>query len=274
MPDQPDAKPLRIGLDVGGTFTDLALVDEPTGRISFHKVPSTPSTRRRRSRPASAAPGARPPGRGGGLPRPRHDGRDQHGDRAPRRAHRPAHDQGLPRRAGDRRGRPGRICTTTTSKPPPLVPRRHRLEIDERIAAERCRPATAGRGGDGPARRRPLREDGSAPSRSASCTSSATRARARGESACSSASCRTSISQHLSEVLPEFREFDRFSTTVMNAFVGPRMARYLDRLLARREGARASRRALHRPFQWRPDVGGDRGAPLRCAPASRAPPPA
>ena len=34
---------LRIGVDVGGTFTDLALVDEATGRITFHKVPSTPA---------------------------------------------------------------------------------------------------------------------------------------------------------------------------------------------------------------------------------------
>jgi N-methylhydantoinase A len=36
-----------------------------------------------------------------------------------------------------------------------------------------------------------------------------------------------------SEVLPEFREFERLSTTVLNASVGPRMARYLDRFLER-----------------------------------------
>jgi N-methylhydantoinase A len=36
-----------------------------------------------------------------------------------------------------------------------------------------------------------------------------------------------------SEVLPEFREFERFSTTVINAYIGPRMARYLDRFLSR-----------------------------------------
>lgn len=35
-----------------------------------------------------------------------------------------------------------------------------------------------------------------------------------------------------SEVLPEFRECDRFSTTVLNAIVGPRMATDPDRLLA------------------------------------------
>src|SRR5207253_2189160 len=32
----------RVGVDVGGTFTDLILVDEETGRITVEKVPSTP----------------------------------------------------------------------------------------------------------------------------------------------------------------------------------------------------------------------------------------
>jgi N-methylhydantoinase A len=36
-----------------------------------------------------------------------------------------------------------------------------------------------------------------------------------------------------SEVLAEFREFERFSTTAINAYIGPRMARYLDRFLGR-----------------------------------------
>jgi N-methylhydantoinase A len=32
----------RIGVDIGGTFTDVALVDEATGRIGIAKVPTTP----------------------------------------------------------------------------------------------------------------------------------------------------------------------------------------------------------------------------------------
>src|SRR5262245_20224941 len=32
----------RVGVDVGGTFTDLILVDEESGRIAVDKVPSTP----------------------------------------------------------------------------------------------------------------------------------------------------------------------------------------------------------------------------------------
>src|SRR5262249_49080409 len=32
----------RIGIDVGGTFTDFTLLDEARGSVSYHKVPSTP----------------------------------------------------------------------------------------------------------------------------------------------------------------------------------------------------------------------------------------
>ena len=32
----------RIGIDVGGTFTDFTLLDEQSGRVSFHKLASTP----------------------------------------------------------------------------------------------------------------------------------------------------------------------------------------------------------------------------------------
>ncbi len=35
--------PYRIGVDVGGTFTDFVLRDEKTGRVAVHKTPSTPA---------------------------------------------------------------------------------------------------------------------------------------------------------------------------------------------------------------------------------------
>ena len=31
-----------VGIDVGGTFTDLVLVDDESGEIKLAKVPSTP----------------------------------------------------------------------------------------------------------------------------------------------------------------------------------------------------------------------------------------
>jgi N-methylhydantoinase A len=43
-----------------------------------------------------------------------------------------------------------------------------------------------------------------------------------------------------SDVLPEFREFERVSTTVINAYLGPRMERYLDRLLGRLSALRVT----------------------------------
>ena len=33
----------RLGIDVGGTFTDLLLFDETSGALHLHKTPSTPS---------------------------------------------------------------------------------------------------------------------------------------------------------------------------------------------------------------------------------------
>jgi len=32
----------RVGLDIGGTFTDLVLTDEETGQIRLHKILTTP----------------------------------------------------------------------------------------------------------------------------------------------------------------------------------------------------------------------------------------
>lgn len=50
-----------------------------------------------------------------------------------------------------------------------------------------------------------------------------------------------------SEVLPEYREFERFSTTVINAYVGPRMDRYLEKFVSRLQaiGMTSAPRTIH-----------------------------
>ena len=55
-----------------------------------------------------------------------------------------------------------------------------------------------------------------------------------------------------SDVLPEFREYERAVTTVMNAYVAPEMDRYL-RGLRGRAGRGARARAAGRPLRRRPD---------------------
>src|SRR6202030_4231597 len=42
-PGQGATMAWRIGVDIGGTFTDVALVDDASGRIGVAKVPTTPA---------------------------------------------------------------------------------------------------------------------------------------------------------------------------------------------------------------------------------------
>ena len=37
----------RIGVDIGGTFTDVALIDDASGSIGVAKVPTTPAISQR-----------------------------------------------------------------------------------------------------------------------------------------------------------------------------------------------------------------------------------
>ena len=102
----------RLGVDVGGTFTDLFLVDDGDHRQWRVKTPSTPSRPvAGRARPASPhLRGGRDRARGPRQRRPRHDRRDQRRARVQGRPRRPDHDAGLrpdpaPRALADARAR-------------------------------------------------------------------------------------------------------------------------------------------------------------------------
>jgi N-methylhydantoinase A len=224
-------------VDVGGTFTDLAMVDEATGRISFHKVASTPGdpslaieTGVRELLAHAGAAAGEVAFLGHGTTVATNMVIERRGART-----------GMLTTKGfrdvievARQTRP-HLYDYDVRRPAPLVPRRRRLEIFERLAA------------DG-AVLQPLDEHEVA---WAAETLLAAGVEAiticflhawrdpRHERAAKAVLQRLAPGVFLSvssEVLPEFREFDRFSTTVLNGFVGPRMARYLEKLLERVRG--------------------------------------
>ena len=225
---------VRIGIDVGGTFTDFTLHDTGAGVLRHFKLPTTPAD------PSQAiADGIAALMRDHGVG-PERIGFVGHGTTI------------ATNMVIERRGVPTGLITTkgfrdvleigrqvrphlydyTVRTPPPLVPRQARLEVRERMDA------------DG-AVLQPLDEN--------DVVRAAEALRAQGVHAVAICFLHAYLNDSHEEraaaivraimpdvylstssgVLPEFREFERFSTTAINATVGPRMERYLDRFLER-----------------------------------------
>jgi len=221
----------RIGVDVGGTFTDFTVTNGSSGETFFHKVSSTPAD------PSVAIV----------------DGISQILDTfkiAPADVSYIGHGTTVATNMIiERRGVPTALITTkgfrdvlaigrqtrpdlydvAVRKPDPLVERYQRRELNERLNAqgEALRPldetelealcdeiaetdAEAVAVSFIHAYRNPAHEEAAA------------RVIAR-----KLPNIYVSLS---SKVLPEFREFERTSTAVLNAYVGPKMATYFDRL--------------------------------------------
>jgi N-methylhydantoinase A len=224
----------RIGFDVGGTFTDFTMLDEGSGAVHYFKVPSTPHD------PSEAI--------GTGIEHfvqsfslapssVRHLG---HGTTVATNLviERKGARTGLITTRGFRDvleiGRQTRphLYDYDVVRPIPLVPRELRIEVDERVMS------------DGTVRM-PLDEaqvEAAAKSLAAAGVEAVVicflhsyrrpehERRAREIVRQVLPSAYISLS---SDVLPEFREFERMSTTVLNAYMGPRMGSYLERLLGR-----------------------------------------
>ena len=224
----------RIGFDVGGTFTDLTVLNEETGALRHVKVPSShedPSEAIQTGIERVVDALGIDPGAIGFL---------GHGTTI------------ATNMVIERRGSPTAVLTTagfrdileigrqqrpqvydyTQGKPPPLVPREHRYGVRERIDAagqvlvpldEESLAATVAA----------LQRDGIEAVAVCYLHSYLNRAHEM--------RTRDAVARHLPgvflsiscDVLPEFREYERLSTTVMNAYIGPRMARYLDTLVGR-----------------------------------------
>jgi N-methylhydantoinase A len=238
--DTPD-QGLRVGVDIGGTFTDLVF-SMPDGSLQKLKVPSTPDSFSRAITDGIARFCA------------------EHGI-APEQIDEIVHATTVATNAIlERRGARAALITTEGfrdvlelrriripmsydlgwEKPVPLIPRRDRFEFRERIAAsgqvivppdreslERIVAAIEAGGFE-------------------SVAISLLHAYRDGhhERLCADAIARALPDIGISmshEILPEMLEFERTSTTVVNAYVGPLIRRYLDTLRTEldRLGARA-----------------------------------
>ena len=266
---------MRIASDVGGTFTDSIAYDPASRRISVSKVPTTPQARELGTvdslrRTLEAAGRRRQRGR---LRRPRHDDGHQRRHPAHRRQDRLRHQPRLPRPAADRAAGPAE-------------PVRHRRRAHAAAGAARAVLRHRRAHGRARARDRAARHRGRwsrprptcAPRawrrwRSCSCTPTPIPRTSAPPRRCWSGTCPASTVCISTDILREFREFERASTTVLNAFLTPVMTRYLGSLSARLRDARD--RARRRPRQADHGDGGvgradDGGVGARQAGAHRA----
>jgi N-methylhydantoinase A len=216
-----------VGVDVGGTFTDVVAVDPGSGSVRVFKVPSTPENQAQGV--LAGILGLR--GSCAGIQR------IVHGTTVATNAllEGEGADVALVTTAGFRdiieigrcrRMVPDSMFDTKFIRPSPLVPRRLRFEVRERIRAsgEVLTPLAADEIEHVAARIR-----GEGVTAVAICFLHAyANPEHEAQAKAILARCLPDLFICTSaEVLPELREFERFSTTVMNAYIAPVMRRYI-----------------------------------------------
>ena len=227
----PSGNPSRIGVDIGGTFTDLVWVDEATGAVRVGKLLTTPKD------PSQAVEEGvvtllHEAGAGAAAVRAL-----IHGTTLATNAliERKGARVGLLATAGFRDaveiGREGRydMYDLFIDPPVPLVPRQLRVEVTERVLADGSvlRPL------DPVQARAAIAELGTLGVEAiAICLLHAYRNPAHERTLaalCAEILPAVPVSCS-SDVVPEIREYERTSTTTANVYVMPLMARYLDDL--------------------------------------------
>ncbi|MCX8997307.1 hydantoinase/oxoprolinase family protein [Rhizobiaceae bacterium BDR2-2] len=236
---KPSQAHLRVGVDSGGTFTDVCVFDETTGDIFVWKVSSTPHD------PSEGiATGIEQALKelGGGIAASGSVCYFGHGTTVGTNAlitGRGA-DTGLLTTAGFRdvleirRQKRPELYDLQTVKPPILASRDKRLEVRERILFDGTVETPLNEEDVREAVRR-LRAEGVGAI--AICTlfsfiEPRHEARIRAIVEEEYPGVFISVSH---EIAPEFREYERLSTTVVNAYLGPIMRAYLERLSPRLE---------------------------------------
>ncbi len=222
----------RVGVDSGGTFTDICLVDESSGDVHVWKVPSTPDD------PSSAIVLGVVEGLRGAAEGPAavvsYFG---HGTTVATNAliqHRGA-TAGLLTTEGFRdlleigRQRRPHLYDLQADKPPVLVPRDLRIEIGERVRHD-GRVEKALDEGEGRAAVRQLKRAGARSIAVCLLYSYVDPRHERSLRRIVEEECPEAFVTCSHEVAPEFREYERLSTVVVNAYLGPVMAGYLARL--------------------------------------------
>lgn len=219
-----------LGVDVGGTFTDLVFLDRTSGRLQVLKTPSTPGDQSEGILVGIGRLSLEP----GILDRIVHGttvatNTALEGDGArlavlATEGHRDVLVVGRGNRMAmyNIKARPNR----------PLVPRsrcyevRERLRPDGAVSAPLDEQAVSAIG-------RQLAEDGIEAVAVCFLHSYANAAHERRSAEILGRLLPDAVITTSSEVLPEYREYERFSTTALNAYVAPRMRRYLRELQTR-----------------------------------------
>lgn len=224
----------RVGVDVGGTFTDLTLFDETSAALSYHKVPSTPhdpslaieqGVRELLDRDGVSADDVVYLGHGTTVAlNMLLERRDPTIGLITTRGFRDVLEIA-------RQTRPN-LYDYSVTRPDPLARRAHRIEVTERVDATG-------------AVLRPLSdletEDAAAQLKAAGVKAVAICFLHAYRNPAHERQAREIVERVFpdalislsSDVLPEFREYERVSTTAVNAYVGPRMSAYLNRFVER-----------------------------------------
>jgi N-methylhydantoinase A len=212
-----------VGIDVGGTFTDVVVYDDVARTWSLGKVPSTPADPTRGVLDGLASLGVE-----SGT-----TARIVHGMTIGTNAilEKKGTEVWVLTSAGFRdcleiqRTNRSTLYDITTLKPPSLVARQHVLELDERLTFDGSvlRPLA-----EADVRAAVTAIDGEAGAVAVCLLHSYVNPAHERAAAAIVAHDRPGLYVSTSsEVLPELREYERFSTTVLNAYIGPLVGGYL-----------------------------------------------